>query len=87
MKCSVSLPVWHDGRYVTVKCVQVTVHLASFGPRVIPGYPLLARYGLTLGTARGSLLFDDVRTRSTYQMSPQRMLRTSTQVWSLKCRT
>ena len=31
--CSVSLPVWHDGRYATVKCVHVTVHLAPIGPR------------------------------------------------------
>ena len=38
VKCSVTLPVWHDGRYVTVKCVQVTVHLAFVGPRVILGY-------------------------------------------------
>ena len=48
VKCSVTLPVWHDGRYVTVKCAQVTVHLAFVGPRVILGYPFLARYGLTL---------------------------------------
>ena len=47
VKCSVSLPVWHDGRYVTVKCVQVTVRLASVEPRVILRYPLLARYGLS----------------------------------------
>ena len=60
VKCSVSLPVWHDGRYMTVKCVQVTVHLASVGPRVILGYPFLARYGLTLSPARGSLVLDDV---------------------------
>ena len=60
VKCSVSLPVWHDGRYVTVQCVQVTVHWASVGPRVILGYPFLARYGLTVSPARGSLVFDDV---------------------------
>ena len=60
VKCSVSLPVWHNGRYVTVMCVQVTVHLASVGPRVILGYPFSARYGLTLSPARGSLVFDDV---------------------------
>ena len=60
VKCSVSLPVWHDKRYLTVKCVQVTVHLATVGPRVILGYPLLARYGLTLSPARSSLVFDDV---------------------------
>ena len=57
---SVSLPVWHDGRYVTVKCVQVTVHSASVGPKIILGYPFFARYGLTLSPARGSLVFDDV---------------------------
>ena len=56
VKCSVSLPVSHHRRYVTVKCVQVTVHLASVGPRVIPGYPFLARYGLTLSPARRSLV-------------------------------
>ena len=60
VKCSVSLPVWHDGAYVAVKCVQVTVHLASVGPRVILRYPFLARYGLTLSPARGTLVFDDV---------------------------
>ena len=60
VKCSVSLPVWHDERNVTVKCVQVTVHLASVGPRVILGYPFRACYGLTLSPARGSLVFDDV---------------------------
>ena len=60
VKCSVSLPVWHDGRYVTAKCVQDTVPLASAGPRVILGYPLLARYGLKLSPARDSLVFDDV---------------------------
>ena len=43
-----------------MKCLQVTVHLASVGPRVILGYPFLARYGLTLSHARGSLVFDDV---------------------------
>ena len=59
MKCSVSL-VWHDERYVTVKCVQVTVHLGSVGPRVVLGYPFLARSGLTLSPARGSFVFDDV---------------------------
>ena len=60
VKCSVPLPVWHDGRYVTVKCAQVTVHLASVWPRVILGYPFLARYGFTLSPTRGSLVFDDV---------------------------
>ena len=60
VKCSVSLLVWHDGRYVTVKCVQVTVHLASVGPRVILGYPFLARGALTLSPARGPLVFDEV---------------------------
>ena len=45
---------------MTVKCVQVTVHLASVGPRDILGYPFLARYGLTLSPTRGSLLVDDV---------------------------
>ena len=60
VKCSVSLPVFHDGRYVTVQCVQVTVHLAYFGPRAILGYPFLARYGLTMSPAQGSLVFDDV---------------------------
>ena len=43
-----------------MKCVQVTVHLASVGRRVILGYPFLARYGLTLSPARGSLVFDEV---------------------------
>ena len=37
MKFSVSLPIWHDGRYVTVKCVQVSDHLASVGPTVLLG--------------------------------------------------
>ena len=60
VKSSVSLPVWQDGRYVTVKCVQVTVHLASVGPKLILGYPFLARHGLTLSPARGFLVFDDV---------------------------
>ena len=54
VKCRVSLPVRHDRRYVTVKCVQVTVHLASVGPRVILGY------GLLLSPAPGSLVFDNV---------------------------
>ena len=47
VKYSASLQVWHDGRYVTVKCVQVTVHLASVGPRVILGHfflPLMASH-------------------------------------------
>ena len=43
-----------------MKRVQVTVHLASVGPRVILGYPFPARYGLTLSPARVSLVFDDV---------------------------
>ena len=60
VKCSVSLPAGHDGRYVTVRCVRVTFHLASVGPRVILGYPFLARYSLTLSRARGSLVIDDV---------------------------
>ena len=60
VKCTVSLPVWHDEGYVTVKCGQVTVHLASVGPRVLLGYSFLARYGLTLSPARGSLVFDDI---------------------------
>ena len=60
VKCRVPLPAWHDRMYVTVKCVQVTVHLASVGPRVILGYLFLARYGLTLSPARGYLVFDDV---------------------------
>ena len=60
MKCSVSLLVWHNERYVTVKCVQVTAHLASVGPGVILGYTFLALLGLTLGSARGYLVFDDV---------------------------
>ena len=60
VKCSVSLPVGHDWRDVTVKCAQVTAQLASVGPRVIRGYPCLAGYGLTLSPARGSLVFDDV---------------------------
>ena len=41
VKCSVSLLVWHDRGYVTVKCVQVTVHLVSVGPGAILGYPFL----------------------------------------------
>ena len=45
---------------MTVRCVQVTVHLASIGPRVIVGYRFFARYGLTLSPARGFLVFDDV---------------------------
>ena len=59
VKCSVSLPVWHDGRYVTVKCVHITVHLAFAWPRVCLGYHFLASYSLTLSSARGSLVFDD----------------------------
>ena len=43
-----------------MKCVQLTVHSASVGPRVILGYPFSARYGLTLSPERGSLVFDDV---------------------------
>ena len=43
-----------------MKCVQVTVHLASVGPRGILGYPFLARYGLTLSPARSTPVFDDV---------------------------
>ena len=43
-----------------MKFVQVTVHLAFVGPRVILGYPFLAGYGLTLNPARGFPLFDDV---------------------------
>ena len=61
MKCSVSLPVRHNERCETVKCVRVAVHLASVRPRVILGYPFLARYGLTLSPARGFLVFDDVQ--------------------------
>ena len=87
VKCSVSLPVRRDGRYVTVKCVQVTGHLASVRPRAIQGYPFLARYGLILSPARGSLVFDDVSHEEHIPDESQRMLKTSTQVWSQKCRT
>ena len=43
-----------------MKCVRVTVHLASVGPRVILGYPFLARFGFTLSPAGSSLVFDDL---------------------------
>ena len=43
-----------------MKCVHVTVHLASVGPRVILGYPFPDRDGVALSPARGSLVFDDV---------------------------
>ena len=43
-----------------MKCVPVTVRLAPIGRRGIQGYRFLARYDLTLGPARGSLVFDDV---------------------------
>ena len=43
-----------------MKCVHVTVHVASVRPRIFLGYPFLARYGLSLSPARGSLVFDDV---------------------------
>ena len=65
VKCSVKLPVFRrrkgckDG-FVTVNCLHVTIHIASVGPRVILGYPSLARYGLTLSPKRGTLVFDEM---------------------------
>ena len=58
-----------------MKCLQVTVHLASVGPRVILGYPFLARYGLTLSPARGSLVFDDAAHKELIPDEPSADLR------------
>ena len=55
---------------MTVKSVQVTVHLASVGPRTFLAYPFVARYGLTLSPARDSLMFDDVSHEEHIQDEP-----------------
>ena len=60
LKCSVSLSLCHNDGHLSVKCVEVIVHLAVVGPRVFLTYRFLPRYALTLSLARGTLIFDDI---------------------------
>ena len=53
------LPVSHKEKYVGARCLDATLYIADIGPRAIVGYPLLARYGLTVFPGQGSLIFGE----------------------------
>ena len=64
VRVTLLVPVAHQGT-VIARCVEVFVHIASIGPRMILGLPFMARYGLAILPDPGVVVFQETLSHNT----------------------
>ena len=72
VRVTILLPVHTCAGLVVARCVNVFLHVASVGSRVILGYPFLTPYGLALLASQGQLAFEEELMWTTHKMTETR---------------